>query len=106
MFLVPTGIISALIARESTGRGQHVRTSLFQGALLYTTQIWSWVPGASWDEHWEALPQGNVILLRQVGGRLERVTGDVSVAGGALHLKDPGPPVAWPPAQLYQPLLR
>jgi crotonobetainyl-CoA:carnitine CoA-transferase CaiB-like acyl-CoA transferase len=46
MFLVPTGIISALIAREVTGRGQHVRTSLFQGALLYTTQIWSWVPGA------------------------------------------------------------
>jgi len=45
MFLVPTGIITALIARESTGRGQHVRTSLFQGALLYTTQIWSWVPG-------------------------------------------------------------
>ena len=46
MFLVPTGILSALIARESTGRGQHVRTSLFQGALLYTTQIWTWVPGA------------------------------------------------------------
>jgi crotonobetainyl-CoA:carnitine CoA-transferase CaiB-like acyl-CoA transferase len=46
MFLVPTGIITALIARESTGRGQHVRTSLFQGALLYTTQIWSWVPEA------------------------------------------------------------
>jgi crotonobetainyl-CoA:carnitine CoA-transferase CaiB-like acyl-CoA transferase len=45
MFLVPTGIITALIAREKTGRGQHVRTSLFQGALLYTTQIWSWVPG-------------------------------------------------------------
>ena len=44
MFLVPTGIITALIAREATGRGQHVRTSLFQGALLYTTQIWSWVP--------------------------------------------------------------
>jgi crotonobetainyl-CoA:carnitine CoA-transferase CaiB-like acyl-CoA transferase len=47
MFLVPTGILAALIAREETGRGQHVRTSLFQGALLYTTQIWSWVPGAS-----------------------------------------------------------
>jgi crotonobetainyl-CoA:carnitine CoA-transferase CaiB-like acyl-CoA transferase len=46
MFLVPTGIITALIAREDTGRGQHVRTSLFQGALLYTTQIWSWVPEA------------------------------------------------------------
>jgi crotonobetainyl-CoA:carnitine CoA-transferase CaiB-like acyl-CoA transferase len=49
MFLVPTGIITALIARETTGRGQHVRTSLFQGALLYTTQIWSWVPNASAD---------------------------------------------------------
>jgi crotonobetainyl-CoA:carnitine CoA-transferase CaiB-like acyl-CoA transferase len=47
MFLVPTGILSALIARETTGRGQHVRTSLFQGALLYTTQIWTWVPGAA-----------------------------------------------------------
>src|SRR5262245_5848969 len=47
MFLVPTGILSALIARESTGRGQHVRTSLFQGALLYTTQIWQWVPNAT-----------------------------------------------------------
>ena len=34
-----------MIARETTGRGQHVRTSLFQGALLYTTQIWTWVPG-------------------------------------------------------------
>ena len=31
------------IARETTGRGQHVRTSLFQGALLYTTQIWQHV---------------------------------------------------------------
>jgi crotonobetainyl-CoA:carnitine CoA-transferase CaiB-like acyl-CoA transferase len=47
MFLVPTGILSALIARETTGRGQHVRTSLFQGALLYTTQIWTWVPDAA-----------------------------------------------------------
>ncbi len=47
MFLVPTGVLAALIAREETGRGQHVRTSLFQGALLYTTQIWTWVPGAS-----------------------------------------------------------
>lgn len=41
MFLVPTGILSALIAREASGRGQHVRTSLFQGALLFTTQIWT-----------------------------------------------------------------
>ena len=43
MFLVPSGILAALIAREETGRGQHVRTSLFQGVLLYTTQIWTWL---------------------------------------------------------------
>ena len=40
VFLVPTGVLSALIARETTGRGQHVSTSLLQGAWLYTTQIW------------------------------------------------------------------
>jgi crotonobetainyl-CoA:carnitine CoA-transferase CaiB-like acyl-CoA transferase len=47
MFLVPSAILAALIAREGTGRGQHVRTSLFQGALLFTTQIWTWVPKAT-----------------------------------------------------------
>jgi crotonobetainyl-CoA:carnitine CoA-transferase CaiB-like acyl-CoA transferase len=40
IFLVPSGILAALIAREQTGRGQHVSTSLLQGAFLYTTQIW------------------------------------------------------------------
>ncbi|MDQ1521197.1 MAG: hypothetical protein QOI55_2270 [Actinomycetota bacterium] len=49
MFLVPTGILAALLAREETGRGQHVRTSMFQGALLFTTQIWTWVPNAHAD---------------------------------------------------------
>jgi crotonobetainyl-CoA:carnitine CoA-transferase CaiB-like acyl-CoA transferase len=39
-FLVSIGITTALLAREQTGEGQHVETSLFQGALLYTTQIW------------------------------------------------------------------
>ena len=43
MFLVPTGILAALVAREETGRGQHVRTSLLQGAMLFTTQIWTYL---------------------------------------------------------------
>jgi hypothetical protein len=64
-----------------------------------------WVPGASWDEHWEELPQGNVILLRQVDGQLLRVTGSVDLVGQKLQLKDTGLPIAWPPAQLYAPLL-
>ena len=43
IYLVASGVLAALIARESTGRGQHVRTSLLQGVLLYTTQIWQWI---------------------------------------------------------------
>ncbi len=46
IFLVPTGIVTALVAREATGHGQHVSTSLLQGAFLYTTQIWQHVEHA------------------------------------------------------------
>jgi crotonobetainyl-CoA:carnitine CoA-transferase CaiB-like acyl-CoA transferase len=42
MFLVPIGIMAALHARESSGRGQHVEVSLLQGVLSLTTQIWNW----------------------------------------------------------------
>jgi hypothetical protein len=67
--------------------------------------VW-WVPGASWEEHWEVLPQGNVILLRRApDGRLVRIDGSVDVATQVLRLKAPAASVAWPPAQLYQPLL-
>jgi hypothetical protein len=65
-----------------------------------------WVPAASWDEHWETLPQDNVILLtRAADGTLTRATGTIDVPGGTLSLKPPGPPESWPPAQLYAPLL-
>jgi len=66
--------------------------------------VW-WVPGASWEEHWEVLPQDNVILLRRApDGVLRRVLGPVDIAGQTLRLKPSAAPVAWPPAQLYQPL--
>jgi hypothetical protein len=66
-----------------------------------------WVPGASWDEHWEPLPQGNVILLtRGPDGALQRLGGSVEVAGQQLELKTPGVPKHWPPAQLYHLLLQ
>jgi len=60
-FLIPSGILAALIAREETGRGQHVTTSLFQGALLYTTQIWQQVekaPAAFHDLMGKSYPPG------------------------------------------------
>ncbi len=40
VFLAATGVLAGLLARETTGRGQHVQTSLLQGVWLYTTQIW------------------------------------------------------------------
>ncbi len=40
IYLVASGVLAALLARERTGRGQHVTTSLLQGVFLYTTQIW------------------------------------------------------------------
>lgn len=39
-FLLAYGVLAALLAREESGRGQHVETSLYQGVLAYTTQIW------------------------------------------------------------------
>jgi crotonobetainyl-CoA:carnitine CoA-transferase CaiB-like acyl-CoA transferase len=50
-FLVAIGTLAAIHARERTGVGQHVRTSLFQGALLYTTQIWQDVEHANAQFH-------------------------------------------------------
>lgn len=41
-FLVPIGIMSALLARDRTGRGQRVEVSLLQGAFSLTTQNWNW----------------------------------------------------------------
>jgi hypothetical protein len=65
-----------------------------------------WVPAATWDEHWEVLPQDNVILLtRAPDGTLRRASGSVDVGGRTLTLKPPAPPNTWPAAQLHIPLL-
>lgn len=42
MMLVPIAIMSALLARDRTGRGQRVEVSLLQGVLSLTTQNWNW----------------------------------------------------------------
>lgn len=39
-YLTAEGILTALYAREVTGRGQWVETSLYQGVLSFTTQLW------------------------------------------------------------------
>jgi crotonobetainyl-CoA:carnitine CoA-transferase CaiB-like acyl-CoA transferase len=56
------GILSALLERERTGRGQHVDTSLFEAALAYTvweSAIWfdtGQVPGPAGSSHRLASP--------------------------------------------------
>ena len=50
-FLVSAGALAALSARQRTGRGQHVQTSLLQGALLYTTQLYQDVEKAQPGYH-------------------------------------------------------
>jgi crotonobetainyl-CoA:carnitine CoA-transferase CaiB-like acyl-CoA transferase len=51
LYLVACGALAALSARRRTGVGQHVRTSLYQGALLFTTQIWQDVERATLAYH-------------------------------------------------------
>jgi len=48
--------------------------------------LWQ-VPAATWEPHWEALPDGNIILLEMEGGRLVRRSGFLRVGGQDLHLK-------------------
>jgi crotonobetainyl-CoA:carnitine CoA-transferase CaiB-like acyl-CoA transferase len=42
MLLLPIAIMSALVARDRTGRGQHIEVSLLQGVMSLTTQSWNW----------------------------------------------------------------
>ncbi len=39
-YLTLEGVLAALYVREVTGRGQWVETSLYQGVLSFTTQLW------------------------------------------------------------------
>jgi crotonobetainyl-CoA:carnitine CoA-transferase CaiB-like acyl-CoA transferase len=39
-YLTVEGILAALYAREITGKGQWVETSMYQGVLAFTTQLW------------------------------------------------------------------
>jgi hypothetical protein len=66
-----------------------------------------WVPAATWDEHWEPLQQGNVILLsRAADGSLTRLGGPIAMPGATLELKPSAAPRQWAPAQLNSALLK
>ena len=78
------------VARQRTGRGQHVQTSLFQGALLYTTQLYQDVenPGPGYHELMaKTYPPGihQTMLFECAGGAVDP------------HLGHVGPPAAQDP---------
>src|SRR5580704_12433322 len=50
-FLLAIGVTTALRARQHTGRGQWVETSLYQGALAYTTMLWQEASRAGHGHH-------------------------------------------------------
>jgi crotonobetainyl-CoA:carnitine CoA-transferase CaiB-like acyl-CoA transferase len=98
-FLATTGISAALFAREHTGRGQHVETSLLQAALSCTASKWmrvgrpdavgfrSWVydrrapkgifrcSDDRWIQHWVQNPR---FVLTSADGDTLAVRRDVS----------------------------
>jgi len=47
--LVPVAIMSALLARDRIGHGQHVEVSLLQGVMSLTTQNWNWTDRGSFQ---------------------------------------------------------
>jgi crotonobetainyl-CoA:carnitine CoA-transferase CaiB-like acyl-CoA transferase len=51
-YLILLAVGAGLFAREVTGRGQHVETSLYQGVLSFTTQLWHWVERDA-DQYWD-----------------------------------------------------
>ncbi|MEE9286118.1 MAG: CoA transferase [Dehalococcoidia bacterium] len=53
-YLAATGVAAALYVRELTGRGQWVETSLYQGVLAFTTQLWQW---AEKMDGWFSIPK-------------------------------------------------
>jgi crotonobetainyl-CoA:carnitine CoA-transferase CaiB-like acyl-CoA transferase len=96
-YLTLEGVLAALYVREITGRGQWVETSLYQGVLSFTTQLWQDVENKV--EPWMEIgrdPQPNIYQcaddlwvhsMHGAGGRGK----DRSVIWGILGLEPQAP---------------
>ncbi len=70
-FLATTAISAALLAREHTGRGQHVETSLLQGVLATTIAGWQRCdrPDAPYYQTWVTDPRATKGVFQCADGR-------------------------------------
>ncbi len=61
-YLLLMAVTAGLYAREVTGRGQRAETSLYQGVIAFTTQLWHWVERDE-DQYWDIPmnPQAGII---------------------------------------------
>lgn len=60
----------------------------FKAMIRAGNQLKWMVPTASWDAHWEIIPDSNLILLEMQNGKLVRRFGSIKIDGLDLHLKD------------------
>jgi formyl-CoA transferase len=78
------GILAALHARERTGRGQHVDTSLLEGLM----GILTWGAGMYFEAGRVPGPAGHHHPLASPYGRFRAADGYLNIAAGAQHMWD------------------
>ena len=76
------GILAALHAREKTGRGQHVETSLLEGLI----GILTWGAGMYFDAGRAPGPAGHHHPLASPYGRFRAADGYLNIAAGGQHI--------------------
>lgn len=110
LYLVPTAILAALHAREGTGRGQRVETSLYQGVLAFTTMLWVHA------EHHQSRAQAVMTktyppgvhqaeVMECADGWIQVLPGSSQKKGASIHQIFDVPPDT-PPADIYKVVAR
>ena len=106
LYLVPTAILAALHAREGTGGGQRVETSLYQGVLAFTTMLWVHAEhnqSQAQTVMTKTYPPGvhQAEVMEAADGWVQVLPGSSQKRGGTIHqIFDV--PAGTPPADTYK----
>jgi crotonobetainyl-CoA:carnitine CoA-transferase CaiB-like acyl-CoA transferase len=106
LYLVPTAILAALHAREGTGRGQRVETSLYQGVLAFTTMLWvhaEHLQSRAQTVMTKTYPPGvhQAEVMECADGWIQVLPGSTQKKGASIHQIFDVPPDT-PPADIYK----